>query len=58
MMNLSAAIERALEERSAELCLTAGEQQSAVVEGPPVPDKRTTLAEQEKNNDEIAGSNA
>jgi hypothetical protein len=33
-MNLSAAIERALEERSKELCLAAEEQQPAVVESP------------------------
>jgi transposase len=34
LMNLSAAIERALEERSKELCLAAEEQQPAVVESP------------------------
>ena len=46
LMNLSAAIERALEERSKELCLAAEEQQT-VVESSPEPQKRT-LVEQRK----------
>jgi transposase len=48
LMNLSAAIERALEERSSELCLAAEVQQPVTVESSPDIEKRTTLAEQRK----------
>jgi hypothetical protein len=48
LMNLSAAIERALEERSSELCLAVEVQQPGGIEGPPDLEKRTTLAEQRK----------
>lgn len=47
LMNLSAAIERALEERSSELCLAA-EAAPVVVESQPEPEKPRTLAEQRK----------
>ncbi len=48
MMNLSAAIERALEERTAELCLSSDLQQTDPVETPPQTECRPTLAERQK----------
>jgi hypothetical protein len=48
LMNLSSAIEHALEERSSELCLASDVQPLAAVEIQPDPQKKTTLVEQRK----------
>jgi transposase len=48
LMNLSAAMERALEERSSELCFAADGQESDPVVAPPKEEKKITLAEQRK----------